>query len=205
MKNNINIKNHCLIGDFRYYITVTSQEFLNNLLEYEYIPCFLGITRPSQKKVGGTCMDNMYIKSKSLAINAFKLANLFNGHYPLILTFDKMNTQSERKINNTVLSYKKLKCIANKVYCNSFLHEQNQNTATDKLLSLIKECANKATIIKINNKCKEKTKRKNWITKAIMISCRTKEFLYKLQKKKPSCEALKLQYKNYCSLNMKKM
>ena len=63
MKNKINIKNHCLIGDFnidilndsvhdnnseqRYYITVTSQEFLNNLLEYEYIPCFLGITRPS--------------------------------------------------------------------------------------------------------------------------------------------------------------
>ena len=78
MKNNINIKNHCLIGDFnidilndsvhdnnseqRYYITVTSQEFLNNLLEYEYILFFLGITRPSQNKVGGTCIDNMYLR-----------------------------------------------------------------------------------------------------------------------------------------------
>ena len=153
MKNNINIKNHCLIGEFnidilndsvhdnnseqRYYITVTGQEFLNNLLEYEYIPCFLGITRRSQNKVGGTCIDNMYLKSKSLAINAFKLANLFKDHYPLILTFDKMNIKSQSKINNTVISYKKLKSIANKVDWNSLLHEQNPNTAIDKLISLI--------------------------------------------------------------------
>ena len=112
-----------------------------------------------------------------------------------------MNIKSERKINNTVISYKKLKSIANKVDQNSLLHEQNPNTATDKLISLIKECAKKATIIKINNKCKERTKRKNWITKAIMISCRTKEFLYKLWKKKPSCEALKLHnIKKYCNI-----
>ena len=81
----------------------------------------------------------MYLKSKSLAINAFKLVNLFNDHYPLILTFDKMNIKSERKINNTVISYKKLKSIANKVDWNSLLHEQNPNTATDKVIYLIKE------------------------------------------------------------------
>ena len=47
---NINIKNHMIIGDFNIDIMCgenISHEFLNNFSEKEYVPCFLGITRPA--------------------------------------------------------------------------------------------------------------------------------------------------------------
>ena len=67
LQENINIKNHCIIGDFNINILYTNthtydnsigQEFLNNFFVFEYLPYFMGITRPAREGQGGTCIDN---------------------------------------------------------------------------------------------------------------------------------------------------
>ena len=58
---------------------------------------------------------------------------------------------------------------------------QDPNAAMDSLISQIKKCIDKATSIKNCNTDATKLKgRKNWITKGIMILCKTKENLYSL-------------------------
>ena len=90
----INSKNHCLIGDFNINImsksldsahdTTLNQDFLNHLLEHEYTPCFLGITRPDPQNIfGGSCIDNMYLKTKNLTTKAYKITTPFTDYYPL--------------------------------------------------------------------------------------------------------------------------
>ena len=62
---NINIKNHMIIGDFNIDIMCgdnISHKFLNNFTKKEYIPCFLGITRPAKDGCNGICIDNIFLK-----------------------------------------------------------------------------------------------------------------------------------------------
>lgn len=50
----------------------TSQEILNNLLLYEYVPC--GITRPlSDNAEVGSCIGNRFVKSSLPGIIFFKV------------------------------------------------------------------------------------------------------------------------------------
>ena len=69
-----NSENHIIVGDFNIdilynnisnydeIVNTTHQKFLNNLLENEYSPCFLGFTRPNGTNKG-SCIDNIFIKS----------------------------------------------------------------------------------------------------------------------------------------------
>lgn len=51
------------------------------------------------------------------------------------------------------------------------------------------------------NKKKIRTKpRKTWIPKGILISCKTKENLYKMWKLNPNNDLLKREYKNYLGI-----
>ena len=85
----INIKNHMIIGDFN--IDNISHEFLNNFSEKEYLPCFLGITRPANDGCNGTCIDNIFLKSNSVTPKAYKLCtNEISDHYPLIVALDNV-------------------------------------------------------------------------------------------------------------------
>ena len=99
LQDNKNIKNHCIISDFNIdilykniqtYENIIAQEFLNNLLEYEYLPCFLGITRPASEGQGGTCIDNMYIKTSTMTSKAYKITILFTDYYLLLINQDKV-------------------------------------------------------------------------------------------------------------------
>ena len=59
---NINIKNHMIIGNFNIDIMCgdnISHVFLNNFSEKEYVPYFLGITRPANNGCNGTCIDSI--------------------------------------------------------------------------------------------------------------------------------------------------
>ena len=70
---------------------------------------------------------------------------------------------------------------------------QDPNAATDQLINKIKHCTEMAKIIK-----KDKNKgRKSWISKSIIKSCETKEFLYNLWQLDRYNEQLKSEYKNY--------
>ena len=67
----MNIKNHMIIGDFNIDIICgdnISHEFLNNFSEKEYVPGFLGITRPANGSCNGTCIDNIFFKSNSITL-----------------------------------------------------------------------------------------------------------------------------------------
>lgn len=99
LEKNRKLKNHCIIGDFNIdimykesqkYENNINQEFLNNFLTYEYVPWFQGITRPSSVGQGGTCIDNFYIKTNISNVNAYKITNPFNDHFPLLVTFSEI-------------------------------------------------------------------------------------------------------------------
>ena len=66
------------------------QEFLNYFLEHEYIPCFLGVTRPSSTGQGGTCIDNVFIKLNTITAKSYKITNPFNDHFPLFVQFNNV-------------------------------------------------------------------------------------------------------------------
>ena len=55
-------------------------------------------------------------------------------------------------------------------------------------------------LVKLIKRDREMIPRKNWISSAIIISCKKTEMLYKLWKMKPDCKGLKNEYKNYSKL-----
>ena len=167
-------------------IDITSQEFLQNFLEREYIPSFLNVTRPSNTKSDriGTCIDNIFIKSYTVNTKKYKIENSFTDHYPLFLRIDKIElSPKNNNISQTYINFNKL----NKLYnCNWHItmSMQDPNAAMDSLISEIKNCIDKATSIKNCSTDATKLKaRNNWIAKGIMISCKIKENLYSLWNK----------------------
>ena len=58
----------------------------------------------------------------------------------------------------------------------------------------------KATIDKKLNTKRNMSLRKKWITSAIMVSCNTKEILYNISKRNPTCQRAKTQYTRYCKI-----
>ena len=116
---NRKVKNHFIIGDFNIdiisndvqkYENNINQVFLSNFLAREYFPCFTDVTRPSTIGHGGTCIDNVFIKSNTINIVSYKIANPFNDHFPL---FDKCNnvklsSNDNNRINERI-NYDKLK------------------------------------------------------------------------------------------------
>ena len=157
---NINIKNHMLVGDFNIdtmhrdltYEDNISQEFLNNFSEKAYIPCFLGVTRPAKDNVGGTCIDNIFLKSNSMNALAFKLTNPFSDHYPLIVTLIKIAIERQNNKPKNVISYNKLRNNARLMEWSDILSIRNPNSAIDALICKIKDCLNNATVSKTRKK-----------------------------------------------------
>lgn len=197
-----NVKNHFIIGDFNIDLldlNIISQEHLNNLLERGYSPYFHEITRPSDNERGGSCIDNVFIKTNSLNIEAMRLSVVFPDHYPLFIAIkEKANVEGSNDISN--INYKKLKDIASEIKWNNF-QLYDPNMAIELLINEIKCCIFNSRHKKINTKNKFKNfPRKLWITKAIMISCSTKEQLYRIWKLDPSNENLKSEYKKYAKI-----
>ena len=93
---------------------------------------FSWITRPDPQNIfGGSCMDNMYLKTKNLTIKAFKITTPFTDHYPLFLTFDARIHSDTKKQNNKTINYKKLINIASSIDWNSILTMQNLKSASE--------------------------------------------------------------------------
>ena len=125
LRDQLKTKNHCIIGDFNIDIldenfsktdssdNLIKQEFLNDLMEHKFTPCFSGITRPSCDNKKGTCINNFYIKTNNININSFKITNPFNDHYPLFVTIDKLEINKPSKPNLKLITYNKLKHVAN--------------------------------------------------------------------------------------------
>lgn len=197
------IENHLLLGDFNIdliKLDLIGYEHLNNLMENEFRPGFQTITRPSQQDSRlGSCIDNIFIKSESFESLAIKYENLFNDHYPLFLQIDKINGQKP-VYSQQFLNYQKLKKIANSVSWNSIKGLQDPNEAIDLLIEGIQYCIQEAMQpkkVSLHSKDKPRSK---WVTSAIIVSCKKKEFLYNLKKINPTNENLNNEYKNYCKI-----
>lgn len=113
LENFKNYKNHILVGDSNIDIMgsdLLSREFQNSILGNGSEPCFKDITRTSVDEMSGSCIDNIFIKTKRLSFHAFKLTNTFTDLYPSLISIDsnKMNNE-ENDINNIMFNYRILK------------------------------------------------------------------------------------------------
>lgn len=90
--------------------------------------------------------------------------------------------------------------IANNVNWNDIYDLRDPNTALTTLIKKIQICVDKSTVSKVSSSNTTKSKKNEWITKAIIVSCKTKETLYSIWKRNPANEILKNDYKSYCKI-----
>lgn len=193
------VKNHLIVGDFNIDLLSydnISQELTNNFLEEGFTPGFQGVTRPSEN--GGSCIDNVFIKSTSLSVKTAKLIHSLTDHYPLFISINKIKKKNSSS-NCTQIDYKKLLKLAQEVNWNSILLITDPDEATNVLINKIVECTgqSRTTTQKNRNSYNGNTPRSDWITQGIMISCKYKEMLYRLWKADPHNLTAKQTYTNY--------
>ena len=81
-----------------------------------------------------------------------------------------------------------------------YKNDKDPNKIVNSLIKEIQYCIENSKYTRHNQRKKNNTSRKDWITKAIIKSCNTKEVLYKRFKNNPDNEALKAQYKNFAKV-----
>lgn len=197
-----NIKNHYIVGDFNIdlmNLDNISQEYLNNFLENEYTPCFQTVTRPSDLHSSGTCIDNIFAKSKTIKQRSYKLHYAITDHFPLIISLDKIALKQDYNTNDTYINYNKLIKVADKVNWTAVLSVQDPEVAINALITKIKNCIQTVTTQTKRKKNFIKP-RKKWITKGIIISTETKLSLYNVWRQNPTNEVLKNEYKKYTKI-----
>lgn len=196
IKLNKKYKNNMIIGDLNIDILsdeTIDQEFLLTVLENGYYPGINTVTRPSDiNNNKGSCIDNFFTKLNKITYKTIVLETPFNDHYPIFLKIKDIKKESINKQNMNKTDFKKLKYVAGTLNWEEINQETDPNTAINKLIDKIKYCINKSKVT-----MKKKKPRSNWITKGIMISCQTKEKLYKIWRNDVNNETKKSNYKNY--------
>lgn len=168
-------------------------------MERGFVPGFQTVTRPAtSESTDGSCIDNIFIKTKNISTNTCKIEHLITDHFPLIITIkkvDKCNTWEEKtqRIDN-----KKVKILANKINWTEILSIQDPNQAVNALVNKINICIEQSMITKNNNKKTSKSKPRHlWITSAIINSCSKKEQLYNTWQLDRKNDNLITEYKKY--------
>lgn len=190
--NNKNCENHIILGDDNINImeeNTESSEFLNNLLEMQYLPYINTITRPNES--GGTCIDHIFVKNNDLTLKAGKITYSITDHFPIFLVVSTLK-KTENKIFNRI-DYNKLIALSKNNNWNQIQLMQEPNEAMRLLISEINSLINISTK-KVNKKI---APRKNWMTTCLVNSCNTKEKLYKLWRKNPDNHEAENRYKKY--------
>lgn len=198
-----NVKNHVIIGDYNIDILsvgVINQEFFSCTLEHCYKPCFKGVTRPSNNKNLGSCIDNFFVKLLSIEHKAYKWIHDITDHYPLVVNLGINTSIGKENENQSFINYKKLRKIAKDTDWNELLLH-DPNLSTDLIIDEIKNCINKSTMYsKTRKKLLKNMPRKKWISEAIINSCNTKQQLYRIWKLDPHNLSLKNKYKKYAKI-----
>ena len=98
------------------------------------------------------------------------------------------------------INYNKLRTSANSINWSELSLINDPNSALNNLIDKIKMCICKAEYKIKSNKNKSMRPTKNWITKAIMKSCTTKEKRYKIWNKDPYNNRKREEYKNFTNI-----
>ena len=187
------------MGDFNFDILnheTINQEFLHILSKNVYCPGFSNITRPSNKTGNsGTCIDNISIKLDKIAYKTFTLRIPLTDHFPLFMSLSKIRT-IENLYTIKRVNFNKLREDDFTINWSELSQINNPNIALNNVFDKIKICLGKAEYTKKPNKTNIMNSRKDWVTKAIMISSKTKEKLYKILKKDPNNNKKEMNIRN---------
>ena len=105
------------------------------------------------------------------------------------------NLHTIRRIN-----YNKLRAHASTINWSELSQINNPNIALNNLIVKIKICLSKAEYTKKPNKTNIMKPRKDWVTKAIMLSSKTKKKLYKIWKKDLNNNRKREEYKKFTNI-----
>ena len=203
IEHNKKYKINLIMGDFNFDILnheTINQEFLHILLENGYCPGFSNITRPSDKTGNsGTCIDNNFIKLDKIAYKTFTLRIPLTDHIPLFMSLNKIRTIKNLPTIKRI-NFNKLREDASTINWSELSQINDPNIALNYLIDKIKICLSKDEYTKKPNKTNIMNPRKDWVTKAIMISIKTKETLYKIWKKDPNNNKKRDEYKKFTNI-----
>ncbi|OXU16733.1 hypothetical protein TSAR_004815 [Trichomalopsis sarcophagae] len=170
--------NNLIIGDF-------NCDILNqDVVDQEYLQVFL---------------ENGYYPLSKIKYKTFTLSVPSNNYYPIMISLKGIKNNSSHEEHKKI-NYNKLREAAERVNWSDILLMSDPNLALNDLVLKIETCTKKAEYkVRKNNHNKLKL-RKDWITKAITISCNKKEELYKISKSDPSNLTKKEAYNNYVKI-----
>ena len=198
LNENIKVVNHCLVGDFNLDILTndkSSEIFLNNFLEKGYQPLFTNITRPNNTNCrGGTCIDNIFLKTALIEHKAFTLTSSMTDHYSLFGSFLISSVSESEEKSYSKINFGKLLRYGSEEDWECITHLKDMDDATDVFIGKIKRIMHKSMS---NEKIKKSKARKSWITSGIITSCKTKEKLFIKKTKNRHDNALKKKYRDY--------
>jgi hypothetical protein len=202
ISNNRRYKNHIITGDFNIDFIGTdnnSNELLYNFLDYNFIPYYNCITRPSPLDDGGTCIDNTLVKAQINGIKSYIYTNTFADHFTLLLKLDLLS--KNRAMKTPSINFNKLLSNCIEVDWNKLILLQDPDEAINILIQNMQRIINKSyRYPKKKQKKKDNQPRKDWITSGIVNSCKTKEFLYLCWAKDKSNTSLREEYNKYCKV-----
>lgn len=196
---NNNTQHHIITGDFNFDILkpdFQGELLINTLLSKGFEPYITGITRPNISDLTqGSCIDNFFIKSSSLNFISSKLLCPFNDHLNIFLKCDFDSIEKKENSKPTKINFNKISDKLKSKNWSELYKIQDPELASRFFINELKKHIESSTE-KI--KSKKNIPRKKWITPAIIISCNTKEKLYKDWNSDKSNLTKKKKYFSYC-------
>lgn len=177
-----------IVGDLNINIlddSESSVQYLNVLSEYGFVSCINEFTRVTDR--GGSCIDHIFLKSRLFCeddINALVYEHQITDHFPIALHLS-LPTNSKNKpraagILKNFINYDTLNRGLATVNWNTSLNHESVDDVALSMVNTVKELIHKSTYTKY---IKDKSKYlKPWITRALLVSIKNKNKLYKKYK-----------------------
>ena len=150
-----------------------SAEYLSILSEREFICGINSVTRP--KENNGSCIDHIFYKiNNKNSVKTYVIHSLITDHYITSIVI-RNNKFICKNLDKKIISYKKIKSLAEKVNWQEIMNYKKVDEAAEILVNKIQSLIYESQYIK---KPKKKNKpRKIWITKGLIKSCIHKQKL----------------------------
>lgn len=150
--------NHLLVGDFNINLMNSddiTNEFLSILLEREFLPYFNGVTRPNDS--GGTCIDNIFVKTHIETITSFTCTNVFTDHYPIFVLLVWKPIKIESKVVYSI-NYNKLARLSSKNNWSGLTEIKDPNEFFKILIDKVQKLINESKVKVVNKENKNNNK-----------------------------------------------
>lgn len=200
LNENKNRENHFILGDLNINIlheNHKTNEYVNNLLEFGYQSLINIPTREVRDQI--SCIDHIFGKFKNtLKPQPIVYDINLTDHYATLLLIDlnteEVKNEKREQFIETINENKLIKLISKENWTDIY-NETNIDNAVKKFIDKINIYMSEATTIR--KKPKKLKARKDWMTTALIHSCKIKDKLYRQFKKDPNNLALREKYVRY--------